>query len=168
MVNELPHRRPCVCFALLAALTGRILRAVSAATAGSNARFWWHPSFTTRDDHVAELLLRRKAARYASRRSLVGALHPFLWARPKKWGGKRVLQGPALVPPRRAPRGAMPPAAGRPPHAVWPANIYVPPRAGGPCASRAPRRSIRTGRARGRRQYRRDAPAPRRRGRAGS
>ena len=73
-----------------------------------------------------------------------------------------IRASPLYYPPRRAQRGALPP------HAVWPANIYVPPRAGGPCASRAPRRSIRTGRARGRRQYRRDAPAPRRRGRAGS
>ena len=64
---------------------------VSAATAGSNARFWWLTSFTSRDDHVAELLSRRKAARYASRRSLAfffGASLPFLWARPKKWGDK--------------------------------------------------------------------------------
>ena len=64
---------------------------VSAATEGSNARFWWLTSFTSRDDHFAELLLRRKAARYASRRSLAfffGASLPFLWARPKKWGDK--------------------------------------------------------------------------------
>ena len=62
-----------------------------AATNGSNARFWWLTSFTSRDDHVAELLSRRKAARYASRRSLAfffGASLPFLWARPKKWGDK--------------------------------------------------------------------------------
>ena len=56
MVNALPHRRPCVCFAYARGTNGRIMRAVSAATNGSNARFWWQLSFTLRDDHAASIL----------------------------------------------------------------------------------------------------------------
>ena len=114
-VNDCPHRRPCVCFASLAA-TLRVeaerrfaarphLFPASAATNGSNARFWRHPSFTTRDDRV-ESTSRRFAARYASKRSLAfffGAPLPFLWARPKKWGGKGFYKGlPLFCPAARS------------------------------------------------------------------
>ena len=74
---------------------------VSAATEGSNARFWWLTSFTLRDDHV-ESTSRRTAARYASSRRLAlffGAPHLFLWARPKKWGGKGFYKGLPLFCP---------------------------------------------------------------------
>ena len=56
VVNDAPHRRPCVCFAYARGTNGRIMRAVSAATNGSNARFWWQLSFTLRDDHAASIL----------------------------------------------------------------------------------------------------------------
>ena len=92
---------------------GQIMRAGSAATEGSNARFWWLTSFTLRDDHV-ESTSRRTAARSASTRSVAfffGAPHPFLWARPKKWGGKRFYKGlplfrPAAIYGRAMPTGA--------------------------------------------------------------
>ena len=109
MVNDAPHRRPCVCFAYARGTDGQIMRAVSAATEGSNARFWWLTSFTLRDDHV-ESTSRRTAARYASSRRLAlffGAPHPFLWARPKKWGGKGFYKGlPLFCPAARRPRYA--------------------------------------------------------------
>ena len=46
----------------LAALTGYRRGAVSAATNGSNARFWWLTLFTLRDDHAASILYLRKNA----------------------------------------------------------------------------------------------------------
>ena len=111
MMNELPHRRPCVCFASLAALTGNrwnprreaalCLHTQCGRDQRGNARFWKQPSFTSRDDHV-ESTSRRTAARYASKRSLAfffGAPPPFLWARPKKWGGKRFYKGLPLFRP---------------------------------------------------------------------
>ena len=126
MVNDCPHRRPCVCFAYARGTDGQIMRAVSAATEGSNARFWRHPSFTTRDDHAAYILNFGKSAlrlRPPAGVFLWGAT-PVSLGKTKEMGWQKVLQGPALVPPRGASRRAMrpgaawPPSAGRPPHSV--------------------------------------------------
>ena len=99
MVNELPHRRPCVCFAYARGTNGWIMQAVSAATNGSNARFWWLTSFTIRDDHAAftSRLCEARCASGFRPAFFFGAPHPFLWARPKKWGGKKVCRGLALA-----------------------------------------------------------------------
>ena len=99
MVNELIASPTVRLLRFARGTAGQKSRAVSAATNGSNARFWWLTSFTLRDDHV-ESTSRRTAARYASTRSVApffGAPLPFLWARPKKWGGKGVCWGFALA-----------------------------------------------------------------------
>ena len=72
---------------------------VSAATNGSNARFWWLTSFTSRDDHLAATSRFEKARSASGLRPafFFGAPLPFLWARPKKWGGKGVCWGFALA-----------------------------------------------------------------------
>ncbi len=88
MVNELIASPTVQGFASLAALTGYRRGAVSAATEGSNARFWWLTLFTLRDDHVATTS-RRSAARYASglRPALFfGVSLPFLCAQNKEMG----------------------------------------------------------------------------------
>ena len=67
---------------------------VSAATAGSNARFWRLTSFTSRDECLESILDFGKnvlCLRHAPKAPFFGAPHPFLWARPKKWGGKRFV-----------------------------------------------------------------------------
>ena len=85
MVNELPHRRPCVCFASLAALMGNR----------------WNPR------REAALCLHTQCGVF-----LWGAT-PVSLGKTKEMGWQRVLQGPALVLPRGAKRRAIPPGVAR-------------------------------------------------------
>ena len=110
MVNELPHRRPCVCFASLAALTGNRRGRPDNYPLVPRPKGAMHGFGGNRHSPIGmttlQTLPRFEKARYASRRSLaffLGAPLPFLWARPKKWGGKGFYKGlPLFCPAARS------------------------------------------------------------------
>ena len=93
----------------LAALTGRIRGPLVPRPQGAMHGFGGirHSPLGMTTLHIFGAL---EKARYASSRRLAlffGAPHPFLWARPKKWGGKGFYKGlPLFCPAARRPRYA--------------------------------------------------------------